>query len=60
MPGSGGKEQSQKTKILLRASELLAQSITCELPGLLLTHPHTGTAAGSFPCPWGFLKGGFC
>lgn len=42
------------------ASELLAQSITRELPGLLLTHSHTGTAAGSFPCPWGFGKGGFC
>lgn len=55
-----GKEQSQQNKILLRAPESFAQSITRELPGLSLAHSHTGTAVGSFPCPWGFVKGGFC
>lgn len=56
--GQGGKKQSQQSKILLRASELFAQSITRELPGLLLTRSHTGAAVGSFPCPWGFVRGG--
>lgn len=56
--GQGGKKQSQQNQILLRASELFAQSIPRELPGLLLTRSHTGTAVGSFPCPWGLGKGG--
>lgn len=55
--GQGGRNKANKTKscweplsCLHRASPVSSQ----------VCYSHMGAAVGSFPCPWGFVKGGFC